>query len=68
MEMPEIITPDSPIAMALKPMLLTKEEAEDMRAFIEQGAAYPKIPIRRVPEEDRSLLKLNQGTSAEAGS
>ncbi len=51
---------DNPIALALQPMQLTKEEGEEMRAFIAHGTAYPTIPTRRIPEGDRSLLKREQ--------
>lgn len=49
--------PNNLVALALQPMELTVEEAEDMREFIAHSTAYPTIPVRNVPEGDRSLLK-----------
>lgn len=49
--------PLGPVGLALQPMALTVEEAEEMREFLAHGRAYPTIPTRRVPQGDRSLLK-----------
>lgn len=49
-----------PIAQSLQPLDLTADEAEDMRAFIAHGTAYPMIPTRNVPEADERLVNWRQ--------
>jgi len=49
--------PSNLVALALQSMELTNEEAEDMQEFIAHSTAYPTIPVRNVPEGDRSLLR-----------
>lgn len=56
-ELPSLAVPSNLVGLALQPMELTIEEAENMREFIAHGTAYPTIPIRNVPEGDRSILK-----------
>src|SRR5579884_2607889 len=41
---------DGPITTALHSIELTRDEAEDLRRFITGGKAFPKVPIRKVPE------------------
>lgn len=56
LELPSPSVPSNLVALALEPMDLTLEEAEDMREFLAHSTAYPTLPLRNIPEGDRSLL------------
>lgn len=50
-------TGPNPLNQALEPMALSREEADELRAFLAHPTAFPAEPPRRIPEGDKSRLE-----------
>jgi len=46
----------NPLNLALNPLYLTQEEADELDDFLARPQAFPTIPVREVPRGDRSRL------------
>lgn len=46
----------NPLNQALETLTLSREEADELRAFLAHPTAFPRVPARRIPEGDRSRL------------
>jgi hypothetical protein len=46
----------NPLNLALAPLLLSEDEAQELDNFLEHPRALPTLPIQRVPRGDRSRL------------
>ena len=49
-------TGPNPLNQALEHITLSREEADELRAFLAHPTAFPTVPPRRIPEGDRSRL------------
>ena len=44
----------NPLNSVLEPLMLTAEEAAELRRFLAHPTAFPRVPIRSLPERDRT--------------